>query len=1289
MNLKTIITTSFLLGACNFLFTQQDKTIELNWKLTNKESNILYFNDYSSVNAERIPKVLYRERVQDNETLEATMSIVSERLISSIELKAVNIDLNSFLNSTNLTVQKRKGDNKTYAVISFDPFYKKNGQYYLIEKAIITSVPKFDVDQNLGIRSGGPYTANSVLATGDFYKLHSVKDGVYKITYKELEDEGILSSPISSSSINIYGNHNGMLPEHNSGFRYDDLQKNAIKVFDGGDNVFGNGDYLLFYAESPHKNKFNQNSGLFYYENNLYTDKATYFITTTDNSGAKRIGEIGSSNSSSNYTMSSFDDFKSREIDSRNLMEPRNGGSGKKWFGELFDFQLNYSYNFSFPNIDPTANITIKTALAASTQGSDPCSFTVNSNSNSETVVIPGIPVSSYPNMANEKVSTLTFTSSSNNVPVSINFTKAPNNNSQGWLDYIEVNARRKLIMNGNQLLFRDKNSVGTGNITSFTLQNATGIDEIWDITDPINISKLLTNNAGTDKTFVFDSDTLREFIAFKTSGYLSIEFGEKVENQNLHGQETSDLMIVYHPIFKEQVESLKAYHESRGLSVVTASVFEIYNEFSSGMQDISAIKTYAKMHYDRAGANLPKYLLLFGDGSFDYKGRVQPNHNFVPVWESPQSLNALSSYPSDDFYGILDDNEGFGDADMMDIAVGRLTVRTASEADIVVNKIINYQKQGVSLTSQATCNTANADNPYGDWRNKLVFVTDDVNANWEMGFFRHVEKISDSIEENYPLFNIQKLHMDAFKQQSTPGGERYPDGNDAIRRSVEEGCLIVAYEGHGGEVGWADERILDLAMINGWTNYNRVPIFMTATCEFTKFDDPSRTSAGEQLFLNPNGGSIALFSTTRAVFQSSNERLIEAFYQEVFVKEANGTPRTLGDIYMKTKNHPLVIGNNNVRRFSLIGDPALNLAFPKHQVITDSLNGVEITGVKDTLKALSKVTISGFVANENGSILANYNGFVYPTVYDKKQIQSTLGNFSSLYIAGFDVQNSVLYRGKATVKNGRFNFTFVVPKDIKYTYGPGKISYYAFNGNEDATGYSSDITIGGTANNFSQDKTGPLIELFLNNETFISGGISDESPTLLASLFDSNGINTTGNGIGHDLIAVIDENTDKSIVLNSYYESDADTYQKGKVSYPISKLTNGNHTLTLKAWDVYNNSSEQTIEFVVVQNEELAIEHVLNYPNPFTTRTKFLFEHNQTCESLEVQVQIFTISGKLVKTINQIVLTHGYRADPIEWDGKDDYGDNIGRGTYVYRLKVTDPDNNKVEKFEKLVILK
>jgi hypothetical protein len=843
--------------------------------------------------------------------------------------------------------------------------------------------------------------------------------------------------------------------------------------------------------------------------------------------------------------------------------------------------------------------------------------------------------------------------------------------------------------MNGNQMEFRDIVTAGAGNVASYVISQATDVNEIWDITYPITVSNISYQKTGSVVIFKETADSIRTYIALNSSGFLAPKFVGKVENQNLHGTSVPDMIIVYHPLFKNQVDELAKFHEGNGLQVLKATVEQIYNEFSGGMQDVSAIKTFAKMHYDRGAGSKLKYLLLFGDGSYDYKGRVLPNHNFVPVWESENSLSDVTSYTSDDFYATLDDGESLGDYELMDIAVGRFTVVNPSQAQNVVNKVKNYKKTS-AINDFSKCNNAASGSAFGDWRNKLTFVTDDVDENWELAFTYHTEEVVDSITKNYPTFNINKVYMDAFNETSLSGGSRYSEGEERLRKSVQEGSLITTYEGHGGEVGWGSERFLDIPTINGWTNSTRLSVFLTATCEFTKYDDPSRTSAGELCFLNPNGAAIALFTTTRAVYQFSNERLIDAFFDEVFKKKSDGTPRTMGEIYMATKNSSRVIGDNNVRRFGLVGDPALNLAFPKNKVFTTEINNVSITANNiDTIKALSKITIKGFVANNFGNKITTYNGIIFPTVFDKPIQLATLGNRVSTDAIPFESQQSILYKGKATVKNGDFEFTFIAPKDINYQFGTGKISYYCFDGNDDGAGYFLDAIIGGTDLTAAEDNIGPNLGLFMNDKNFVSGGITDESPSIYAEIFDSNGINTTGNGIGHNITAILDENSSNPIILNNYYESDLDSYQSGKVNYPLENIKEGNHTLSLKTWDTQNNSTEKEIDFVVVQEAELAIEHVLNYPNPFTTRTQFFFEHNQHCEFLEVQIQVFTVAGKLVKTINQLVKTEGFRVEGINWDGRDDYGDRIGRGTYVYKVKVVDNEGSKVEKYEKLVLLK
>ena len=380
--------------------------------------------------------------------------------------------------------------------------------------------------------------------------------------------------------------------------------------------------------------------------------------------------------------------------------------------------------------------------------------------------------------------------------------------------------------------------------------------------------------------------------------------------------------------------------------------------------------------------------------------------------------------------------------------------------------------------------------------------------------------------------------------------------------------------------------------------------------------------------------------------------------------------------------------GDINFRKFALLGDPAVRLALPQHQIVTDSINGVSITAAIDTMKALSIVTIAGHIEDDAGQNLTSFNGVVYPTVYDKKLSLSTLGNSSGSSVESFETSKNVVYKGKATVLSGAFKFTFVVPQDISFQYGNSRISYYAENGEEDAQGYNEDAVIGGIDTAAISDDQGPDISLYMNDDSFVSGGITDENPDLFAKVFDENGINMVGNGVGHNIEAVIDGNTSESIILNDFYEADLDTYKSGRISYPFYDLEEGNHTLSLKVWDVYNNSEKSEIEFVVAKEENFTLEHVLNYPNPFTTRTEFYFEHNQMCDYLDVQIQVFTVSGKLVKSINKRVRSEGFRSEGIAWNGRDDFGGKIGRGVYVYQLKVLNEAGEKVEKFEKLVIL-
>ncbi|MFH1320169.1 MAG: type IX secretion system sortase PorU [Bacteroidota bacterium] len=1181
--------------------------------------------------------------------------------------KKINISTDIVVNAT-VTYQRKK----PYAVISFMPIRKNEftGKYEKLVSFDMEVKTFAGEDTHLTPFKKGEqmYASSSVLSSGSWYGIGVTQDGIYELSSPFLSSLGMNVSSINPKNIRIYSNGGGMLPLSNSAPRIDDLAENAIQVVGESDGSFDADDYVLFFGQGPARWSYDTTDNRFHHQLHLYSDTTYYFITADLGPGKRIITQPSDSGVSTSVT--SFDDHAFHEKDLVNLIK-----SGRQWYGEEFDMVTSYNFTFSFPNISSSPVYMKASVIARSTEASS--IFSVNANSQSLlSLTCSSVTEDFTTAYADPESGTGTFNPSST-VTVTVSYNK-PASSSIGWLNYLELNARRQLKMYGNQMTFRDIQSVGTGNVAGFTLSNASSSIKVWEVTDPTNVKEQQYTLSGANLEFTLQTDSLREFIAFNGNSYLTPTASGSVPNQDLHGlsqpgQKQPEMIIVSHPAFLSEADRLADFHRVEdGLSVVIVTPQQVYNEFSSGSQDISAIKYFMKMFYDRAGSDssyLPKYLLLFGDGSYDNKNRLSDNTNFIPTYQSSNSYSPTSSYVSDDFYGLLDDNESEATTDEVDIGIGRLPVKTVSEASAAIDKIIHY-------TNPAAM---------GDWRNIVCFVADDEDTNTHI---KDADLLANYVDNNYNDFNIDKIYIDAYQQQSTPGGQRYPDAAEAINKRVEKGALIINYTGHGGETGWAHERILEVNDINNWNNLDNMPLFMTATCEFSRFDDPGRTSAGEYVFLNSNGGGIALLSTVRLVFSGANQTLADNFYKIVF-EPVNGEMPRLGDVVMNTKNNCNIIdSSSNRRKYLLLGDPALRLAYPVHNIITDSINGNPVSMGPDTMKALAKVTVSGHLENENGVTLSGFNGTLYPTVYDKAAVISTLVNDPNSGHKDFTLQKNVLFRGKVSVINGGFSFAFIVPKDINYNDDFGRISYYAENGITDANGYYEDFIIGGSATNVENDETGPEVDLYLNDTNFVFGGLTDENPILLAFIYDRNGINTTGTGIGHDIVAILDNETNQSIVLNDEYESDLDSYQRGTIRSPLKDLSEGRHILELTVWDTYNNSARAYTEFVVAMSAELALDHVFNYPNPFTTYTEFWFEHNRPGELLDVQIQVFTVSGKLIKTINTNVLSDGFRPDPIQWNGMDDYGDKIGRGVYIYHLKVRSDDGSFKDKYEKLVIL-
>lgn len=1116
------------------------------------------------------------------------------------------------------------------------------------------------------------YSVNSVLATGSWYKISVNTAGVYKIDLPFLATLGVNTSNLSSSAIRLFGNGGQMLPEDNSISRIDDLQENAIQVIDGGDGVLNGNDFIIFYASGPDEWIKDSTNKRFKHLKNLYEDKAYFFLNI--GSTGKRITEAPLVLSPIN-TVNSFTERYFHELDSVNFLN-----SGKEWFGEELSSipgrSLSKNFTVTIPNIVSGSPFTIlSNCVARSININSRVEVRVN-NELLNQIAINAVSGGLYDFFVQQGQATGTSITSNNNFD--IQYTYVPGSfNAQSWINGFELFARRNLVFNGNeQLLFRDWNSVSSGSSALFIIGNANATTTVWDVTDPLNPIKMQGNLSGNDFKFVNDAGRLREYVAFNNN-YLTPIVEGKVVNQNLHQTAPTDLLIITHSSLMAQAQRLAQIHvQTDGIKTKIVTTEEIFNEFASGAHDPTALRDFMKMYYDKYNHSQNDQLhnvLLFGDASFDYKDRLKNNTNLVPSFQSANSIDALATYTSDDFFGFLDDSEDINSTiinNQLDIGIGRIPTKNAEDAKNFVDKIQTY------ISAQAL----------GPWRNNLVFIADDEDNNLHL---QDAETIAQTAHSVAPVFNVEKNYLDAFHQESGPGGSSYPQANLVINNQVNSGALIYNYNGHGGPFRLAEETILDASIVDSWQNANRLPLFITATCDFAPYDNPLINSIGENILLRPKTGGIALMTTTRPVFAFSNRIMNENYLNVALQRDVNGNYKTLGSAIKEAKN---MTNQNfgdilNSRKFILLGDPALRLAFPSTGIRITKVNN-SIAPQIDTLRATDNVTVEGEIIDAGGSVQNTFNGYVYPFVLDKPQTVQTLANDPGSQVVSFQTQTNTLFKGKTTVSNGKFSFTFRVPKDINYQYGNGKISLYAENGIKDVNGFFNGFIVGGAGSNINNDQVGPTIQLYLNDDRFVNGGVANQHPFLIAKLTDSSGINITGSSIGHDIVATLDNDNRHYFILNDFFQNAPNSYQSGEVRFQLPELAPGYHTLKLKAWDVVNNSSEMELDFTIADDRQLELKHILNYPNPFNTQTTFWFEHNKPGLPLSVTIQIMTITGRIVKTIKQNMLTDGNRSTDINWDGRDEYGDKLGRGVYLYKLSVTVSGFKPKETIEKLVIL-
>jgi hypothetical protein len=1169
----------------------------------------------------------------------------------------------------------------------------------------------------------------SVLKTGDWYKIGVAESGVYRLDFTTLRSMGLNVQGIDQRRIKVYGNSMGILPQLNSTYRPDDLAENAVMYVGNSGNTFDASSSLLFYSPGAHTWEYANDT--FQHRNNIYCDTTYYFITVGDTPNGRRVSPMARpATTGSEPSITTFTDRYFYEHDLASLLY-----SGREWVGD--GFSAGTSKNFTFSDVpDLIAGSTIRVKSAAVSAATQSTAFQLTLNGQAlGTQTLASTQVCSYCPVAMPTTNTYQTTVPAgygNSLQIGISYNSGSNANA--YLDYLEIIAQRQLRLSGTQLEFRSVENVGPQRISRFVLSNATDA-VVWDVTNPRN-AQAPQFDAATGEFWAL-TDSVREYVAFRPNGTLKTvrSFG-RVANQDLHSLNSNgllDLVIVTYPPFKAQAERLAEHrrtHNNMQVAVVTTT--EVYNEYSSGGQDITAIRDLMKQVYDRAPAGKHLFLLLFGDASYDYKSdpmndkNAEPawwsqrvpfkntadfdryNQNYVPTYESRESfipfysLNGSDrkSYSSDDYFGFLDDNEGewaepaAGFNELQDIGVGRLPIRTpvdnprsAIHAEEMVTKVLAYD----AVAS------------FGKWRNRVTLTSDDgdggIFALQQTTGLSGSDEIANRIEATYPVYNIHKTYLDMYPQVSVAAGQRSPECSKAIDASFEQGSLIVNYLGHGGPKGLTDEQIVTNASVMALRNLNNLAFMVTGTCDFSTYDSPDMVSAGEQVLTdNLQGGAIGLFTTTRVVDANLNAGLNKAFYNRLFQRINNEHP-SIATITMLSKNDYTGGGANN-RNYTLLADPSMVLAYPEDAVTLDSIsrhqtrNGVTTWVASDTLKALTQVRLKGRVLDVNGNVNTAFNGTAQITIFDKPTTVKTFGDeYPRTRMPGDSVQNikvqeNVVYGGQATVVNGYYTVTFVVPKDINYNPGLGKVSLYAFDPSQhlDAHGYRNAV-IGGSGSG-SGDNQPPVIGLFMDDESFVFGGTTAQNTTLLGDLSDENGINTTGAGIGHEITATLDNDPSKVVILNDSYVAKVDTFTAGRVKYLFKNLTLGPHVLRVKAWDTYNNSSEKEIEFVVSHNEQLAINHVLNYPNPFAGNTTFMFDHNRAGDDLDVQVQIFTVAGKLVRTLRSSVVGSDAHQKGLTWNGRDEYDDQLARGVYIYRVSVRSPNNGTASKFEKLVIL-
>jgi hypothetical protein len=1114
------------------------------------------------------------------------------------------------------------------------------------------------------------YAAHSALASGHWVKVKISKSGVYKITYAELEKMGF-GNP---AKVHVYGyGAEGLSQNLNAETYTDDIPEV---------NVYSGSDFILFYGQGPVKWSLNSNwtSGHscfpYTFTKNPYSNYGYYFLSESD-SPRSQISASDDVDGAATDTVTSYEALDLRMPETVNIAE-----TGNCWYGDPITQSGSKYYSFTFDNMiaDSTASARIINAAAASTSGS----FTFSSGNSEKTTAVSSSISGGVASYEMGSISDMTLMDVAQNANGYLSFTstyRSSSSSAVGYLYYLAVAAKCALRMSGSYMPFSSVNSVGSGRISDFFLSGAAGSTQIWNVTDPKNVRSVPCSSTTDGIRFRLATSSLLNLVAVNPSGdgFLSIDSYESVANQDLHAVKPVDLVIISPSKFVSQASELAELHQQNdGLTTLVVTPELIYNEFSSGAPDATSYRSFLKMMYDRAknsSENTPKYLLLFGDGCFDNRGILLSSSstptNLILTYQKG-GLYDYNGQTYDDYFGFLGDNAtafNFYSAFKLQLGVGRLPVSTTAEADAAVSKIAYYMRN----------------EQLGSWKNRYALVADDneLQSNYHM-FIGYAENRANQVRKLDLSVVTKKIYYDAYTKVSQSTGNRYPEVEDLIQKQFDDGCMLINYIGHSSYTAWSTEKTFKQNQAVSLTN-KRMGVLFSASCEFSRFDSYI-PSVGESLILNGNGGSVAVVATPRLVYASDNDDYNSAFLASFYSQSED---QTIGDVMRCSKNS---YNSESRLTFTLLGDPALHLYIPTMQVQTDSLaiirKGSEMQ--TDTVNALTHVRVFGHISNQS-QLATNFNGKVNVLFFDKQQTLTTKGNKLNTdgtpYTINYTDFPNVLFSGAASVVDGQFSFDMIVPKDISYNYGAGRICYYAYDAEYkyEAKGAYENFIIGGSSDSVIADTVGPEISLYLNTSSFRSGDQVNASPMFYAEVTDESGINAAGAGIGHDITLTVDGGD--PVILNSYFSYSLGSCSSGRVDYSLSDLTNGRHTLTFKAWDMLNNSSSRSVDFVVDGGRDAVIQNIVATPNPARSSVTITVDYDRPSANVDYRVRIYNLNGMLIKEESgSNNSTSGQLA--LKWNLTDSAGAPVNPGIYVYRVEIKADGADFVGQSEKIVVL-